>query len=222
VLDEEELNALAKRFAEQIPDDEMSVAGLQGYLLKNKTRPRECVDEVPEWIVKERELKAKLKKEKEEKERKEKEEAEKKEKEEKEEKEKKEKEEKEAKEKEEKEAKEKAEKEKAEKEDAEKKDAETPKTLPSPPVTPEDEKPDPVAEPTPEIAPASPATESTSSGSDTDGSGADADTEESVTSDEEIDKLVDAATTAEAVPKGSEKWVNVKSTQATASIETTA
>jgi hypothetical protein len=25
------------------------VASLQGYLLKNKTRPRECVDEVAEW-----------------------------------------------------------------------------------------------------------------------------------------------------------------------------
>lgn len=49
VLEEEELSALAKRFAEQIPDDEMSVASLQGYLLKNKTRPRECVDEVAEW-----------------------------------------------------------------------------------------------------------------------------------------------------------------------------
>lgn len=25
------------------------VASLQGYLLKNKTRPRECVEEVSEW-----------------------------------------------------------------------------------------------------------------------------------------------------------------------------
>ncbi|KLO10975.1 P-loop containing nucleoside triphosphate hydrolase protein [Schizopora paradoxa] len=218
VLDEEELNALAKRFSEQIPDDEMSVASLQGYLLKNKTRPRECVDEVAEWIIKERELKAKLKKEKEEKEKKEKEEAEKKEKEEKEEKEKKEKEEKEAKEKEEKEAKEKEEKEKAEK-----KDAETPKALPSPPETPGTEKTEPVAESssTPEPTPASPAaTDSSSeSASESDGNGADADTE-SVTSDEDIDKLVDAATTTEAVPKGSEKWVNVKSTQTTPPSET--
>ena len=51
VLEEDELNTLAKRFGEQIPDDEMSVASLQGYLLKNKTRPRECVDEVAEWCV---------------------------------------------------------------------------------------------------------------------------------------------------------------------------
>lgn len=40
------------------------VAGLQGYLLKNKTRPRECVDEVHEWIIQERETREKLKKEK--------------------------------------------------------------------------------------------------------------------------------------------------------------
>lgn len=49
ILEEEEINVLAKRFAEQIPEDEMSVASLQGYLLKNKTRPRECVEEVAEW-----------------------------------------------------------------------------------------------------------------------------------------------------------------------------
>jgi chaperone BCS1 len=42
----------------------LQVAGLQGYLLKNKTRPRECVDEVNEWIIQERETREKLKKEK--------------------------------------------------------------------------------------------------------------------------------------------------------------
>ncbi|KAA1470269.1 P-loop containing nucleoside triphosphate hydrolase protein [Dentipellis sp. KUC8613] len=66
LLDAEELAYLAKRFADAIPEDEMSVASLQGYLLKNKTRPRECVDEVAEWIVQERETRARLKKEKEE------------------------------------------------------------------------------------------------------------------------------------------------------------
>lgn len=40
------------------------VASLQGYLLKNKTRPRECVDEVAEWVIQERETREKLKKEK--------------------------------------------------------------------------------------------------------------------------------------------------------------
>ncbi|KAF8815434.1 P-loop containing nucleoside triphosphate hydrolase protein [Phlegmacium glaucopus] len=64
ILTEEEISDLAKRFAEAIPEDELSVAGLQGYLLKNKTRPRECVDEVGEWIIEERETREKLKKEK--------------------------------------------------------------------------------------------------------------------------------------------------------------
>ena len=83
ILSEEELNDLAERFSASIPEDELSVspygansggdyrqdlqvASLQGYLLKNKTRPRECVDEVAEWVIKERETRAKLKKEKEE------------------------------------------------------------------------------------------------------------------------------------------------------------
>ncbi|KAF8513009.1 P-loop containing nucleoside triphosphate hydrolase protein [Hysterangium stoloniferum] len=66
LLSEDELTQLAERFGEAIPEDELSVASLQGYLLKNKTRPRECVDEVSDWIIKERETRAKLKKEKEE------------------------------------------------------------------------------------------------------------------------------------------------------------
>ena len=84
VLDEDELTELAKKFAAQIPENEISVAGLQGFLLKNKSRPRECVDEVAAWVIEERERREKLKKEKAEKEAKEKEEEEKKEKEEKE------------------------------------------------------------------------------------------------------------------------------------------
>ncbi|KAG8916533.1 hypothetical protein FRC01_003008 [Tulasnella sp. 417] len=79
LLEEEELQALAKEFAAAIPEDELSVASLQGYLLKNKTRPRECVKEVADWIQKERETRAKLKKEKEEREAKEKAEREEKE-----------------------------------------------------------------------------------------------------------------------------------------------
>jgi chaperone BCS1 len=72
LLDEDEISELAKRFADAIPEDELSVclirfsaplgfqltdddgvllkvASLQGYLLKNKTRPRECVEEVAKW-----------------------------------------------------------------------------------------------------------------------------------------------------------------------------
>lgn len=75
-LPEEEICILAKRFADAIPDDEFSVASLQGYLLKNKTRPRQCVEEAPAWVIQERETRAKLKKEKEEREAKEKKEQE--------------------------------------------------------------------------------------------------------------------------------------------------
>jgi len=80
LLTEAEMTELAKLFSERVPDGEMSVAALQGYLLKNKVRPREAVDEVEAWVKTERETKAKLKKEKEEKEAKEKEEKEAKEK----------------------------------------------------------------------------------------------------------------------------------------------
>ncbi len=66
LLDQLELERLAKEFGDAIPEDELSVASLQGYLLRNKTRPRECVQEVQEWVVKERETRAKIKKEKEE------------------------------------------------------------------------------------------------------------------------------------------------------------
>ncbi|KAH0583154.1 hypothetical protein H2248_011037 [Termitomyces sp. 'cryptogamus'] len=76
LLSEEEISELAKCFAAAIPEDELSVAALQGYLLKNKTRPRECVNEVEEWVIQERETREKMKKEKAEREAKEKKEAE--------------------------------------------------------------------------------------------------------------------------------------------------
>ncbi|KAI6006663.1 P-loop containing nucleoside triphosphate hydrolase protein [Pisolithus orientalis] len=62
VLEEAEIAELAKRFADTIPENELSVASLQGYLLKNKLRPRECVDEVSEWYLEEKEIKEKLEK----------------------------------------------------------------------------------------------------------------------------------------------------------------
>ncbi|KAF9647688.1 P-loop containing nucleoside triphosphate hydrolase protein [Thelephora ganbajun] len=71
ILEEAEMIDLSKRFADAIPEDEMSVAALQGYLLRNKTRPKEAVEEVAEWVIKEREMREKLKKEKEEREAKE-------------------------------------------------------------------------------------------------------------------------------------------------------
>ncbi|KAF5386353.1 hypothetical protein D9757_006641 [Collybiopsis confluens] len=124
LLSEEEIATLAKSFADAIPEDELSVAALQGYLLKNKTRPRESVEEVAEWVIKERETREKLKKEKAEKEAKEKKEAE--------ELAQKEKAEKEAKEKEEKETKEKLERE----ERAKAKKADTPSTSTTVSTTP--------------------------------------------------------------------------------------
>ncbi|KAA1474083.1 P-loop containing nucleoside triphosphate hydrolase protein [Dentipellis sp. KUC8613] len=59
------LGELAKQFADAIPDQEFSVAALQGYLLKNKSRPETAASEAAAWVVSERELKEKMKKEKE-------------------------------------------------------------------------------------------------------------------------------------------------------------
>jgi len=58
VLEEAEIVQLAQHFANAIPEGEMSVASLQGYLLKNKRRPRECVGEVTEWVKQERTARA--------------------------------------------------------------------------------------------------------------------------------------------------------------------
>lgn len=196
LLTEEEISELAKRFAEAIPEDELSVASLQGYLLKNKTRPRECVEEVDEWIIQERETREKLKKEKAEREAKEKKEAEEKEKKEKEEKESKEKEEKEAKERlERKEARAKAKKQLLKEAAAKEAAKSTPSTTPGE-TTP--------TEPTPAATDAA-TTESSSSSSESESTGVDADTEESVTSeDDETDK-------GEQEEEGKkEKWVAVK------------
>ncbi|KAG5652734.1 hypothetical protein H0H81_003933 [Sphagnurus paluster] len=186
LLTEEEISELAKRFAEAIPEDELSVASLQGYLLKNKTRPRECVDEVEEWIIQERETREKLKKEKAEREAKEKKETE--------EKEKKEKEERESKEKEEKEAKERLERKEARAKAKKQVAAAAAKS--SSPATAE---PTPT-ETTPAAAEAMTSESSSSSNSESEGTGVDADTE-SVTSEDEAEKKEDG---------NQEKWIAVK------------
>jgi mitochondrial chaperone BCS1 len=46
----EELDALAKRFSELVPDGVYSVAHLQGYLLRKKLDPEGAVNDVAEWI----------------------------------------------------------------------------------------------------------------------------------------------------------------------------
>ncbi|KJA22832.1 hypothetical protein HYPSUDRAFT_87183 [Hypholoma sublateritium FD-334 SS-4] len=216
LLTEDEISKLAKRFAEAIPEDELSVAALQGYLLKNKTRPTECVDEVADWIISERETREKLKKEKAEREAKEKKEAE--------ELVKKEKEEKEAKEKEEKEAKEvrcgirlcrnsmltsdsqKLErKERAAKAKKLRADA-TAKSDSSTAASPACTESTPAATTGEEALADSTVSEVTTESSESDGNtGIDADTEESATSEEETEK-----TPADEAKK--EKWVAVKST----------
>ncbi|KAJ7230524.1 P-loop containing nucleoside triphosphate hydrolase protein [Mycena pura] len=205
LLSEAEISELAKRFGAAIPEDELSVAALQGYLLKNKTRPRECVDEVDEWVIQERETREKLKKEKAEREAKEKKEAEEKAQKEKEEKEAKEKEEQETKEKlEQKEARLKAKKEKAEAE-ALKRDSSVSADTPT---SATESTTDTSAAPStdePSSNSSDDSTSSSSSESETT-SGAEADTE-SVTSEEESDKVEDSKDGT--VKK--EGWVAIKS-----------
>lgn len=46
---------LADEFASHIPEDELTVAELQGYLLACKRRPQVALDGISQWIVKERE-----------------------------------------------------------------------------------------------------------------------------------------------------------------------
>ncbi|KAG1857362.1 P-loop containing nucleoside triphosphate hydrolase protein [Suillus subalutaceus] len=197
VLDETEISELAKRFADSIPENELSVAALQGYLLKNKVRPRECVDEVAQ-VIEERETREKLKKEKAEREAKEKKETE--------EKERKEKEEKVAKEQEEKDVKEKTErKERAKTKKAHRAEAALKLEGASSSTT---------SLTTTEPVVVLSTSESSSSESDSSNGGIEADTEESITSEEEPDKAADSTGSGDSGVKDSnhskEKWVAVK------------
>jgi len=176
------------------------VAALQGYLLKNKVRPRESVDEVSDWIIQERETREKLKKEKAEREAKEKKEAE--------EKERKEKEEKVAKEQEEKELREKLERKdrKSKKahraEAAMKLEGKLESTAPAAATS--------TSTFVDAVIPVTRTPSASSSESDMSSGGIEADTEESMTSEEEPDKPADA--TPGSTTKG--KWVAVKGQQA--------
>ncbi|KAF7370500.1 Mitochondrial chaperone BCS1 [Mycena sanguinolenta] len=64
-LRRKQVEKLAERFAEAIPERELSMAALQGYLMTYKTRPFHAVDAAKEWVESERE--ARLKKEQQEK-----------------------------------------------------------------------------------------------------------------------------------------------------------
>lgn len=49
-----EVHRLAAQFADSIQDREFSMASLQGFLMKHKSRPHDAIDLVPEWIAAER------------------------------------------------------------------------------------------------------------------------------------------------------------------------
>ncbi|KAL0954067.1 hypothetical protein HGRIS_005218 [Hohenbuehelia grisea] len=200
LLTEEEISELAKRFAEAIPEDELSVASLQGYLLKNKTRPRECVDEVAAWVVTERETREKLKKEKAEREAKEKKEAEEKEK-----KEKDEKDAKETKEKEEKEAKEKQERKEARSKAKKARAEAAAKSESSEPASTANDASTSDATASSESSSSESALSSSNESENTTGN--EGDTEESITSEEESG---DPADDKEGEAAKKEKWVAVK------------
>ena len=49
----ERVHALAAQFAEAIPERELSMASLQGFLMTHKTRPFGAVEEIGAWVEKE-------------------------------------------------------------------------------------------------------------------------------------------------------------------------
>jgi len=53
-LTREEVDRLARNFAEHIPDREFSMAAIQGLLMQYKTRPYDAVDEADGWVKTER------------------------------------------------------------------------------------------------------------------------------------------------------------------------
>ncbi|KAG9095692.1 hypothetical protein FRC06_009521 [Ceratobasidium sp. 370] len=53
-LSAETLDYLAERFAKAIPEEEVSMAALQGHLMCHKRQPQEAVESAPAWIARER------------------------------------------------------------------------------------------------------------------------------------------------------------------------
>ena len=53
-LSRDEVSALATRFADTVPERELSMASLQGYLMMYKCQPLEAVDDAPQWVAKEK------------------------------------------------------------------------------------------------------------------------------------------------------------------------
>jgi chaperone BCS1 len=58
-LSRAEVDVLAARFADAIPEREFSMASLQGYLMTFKIRPEQAITDAPAWIEKERAERAK-------------------------------------------------------------------------------------------------------------------------------------------------------------------
>jgi chaperone BCS1 len=52
-LSSDQLSALAAQFASAIPEREVSMAALQGFLMSQKNRPWEAAKEVSDWLQKE-------------------------------------------------------------------------------------------------------------------------------------------------------------------------
>lgn len=59
-ITQEELDVLARQFAECVPEREFSMAAIQGLLMQYKTRPRSAVDEVNVWVESERKKKGNM------------------------------------------------------------------------------------------------------------------------------------------------------------------
>jgi chaperone BCS1 len=49
-LSKKKIERLAEQFAARIPERELSMASLQGYLMSYKTRPFQAVDDVGRWV----------------------------------------------------------------------------------------------------------------------------------------------------------------------------
>ncbi|KAF9524620.1 hypothetical protein CPB83DRAFT_897770 [Crepidotus variabilis] len=64
-LDKKTLAVLAKKFADGVPEEEFSVASLQGYLLKHKAQPEAAANSIEAWVKSEKEMKERLQREKE-------------------------------------------------------------------------------------------------------------------------------------------------------------
>jgi len=59
-IDLAELGLLSEKFKEHIPDRELSMAALQGYLMMHKGRPYDAIDCVEAWVQEEKEKKGKV------------------------------------------------------------------------------------------------------------------------------------------------------------------